>query len=753
MTLIYRGNGLKKKIFSISWKSIVIILVACILTIVYAGISFYNEVRYELYYERSYHLKETMTVVAEKANLIIENNWNVLASAKEILEQTPNDENISVFDVLDKVNSLHPELDSTIILIDDDRICYRNDIDNGQSVWKDTDLLLNNEKKQIALEEETSMTQSTSEYIVFLLKLDEKYIYGDSENAVTHIGLIKDIESFREIFQSSSYNDQNQTILLKENGTRIYYDKSENTVFNNFNVLKTMEQASFLYDKTGDQVINEINSGATGTAKISYDEKEYFIGYTTLKDGWRYLTIVPEEYVSANTSGFTSSLIRGFALFGSVILVLGIAMAAIGVYAINRNKQVTIERDLNIQLSEANQLAIDAEQKAIKANNAKSEFLSNMSHDIRTPINGIVGMLDIADLHKDDPAKLLECFNRMRGVTVHLQSLIDDVLDMSKAESGEVKLTHETFNIYDLVNECSDMIRGRIGSRDLEYKDVFENIKYKYLVGSPLHIRRIFINILSNAEKYTNDGGHIEVIVRELPSTDETKTMLEFIAKDDGIGMSKTFQQHIFEPFTREDDSPHSEIRGTGLGMAITKKLVDNMDGEIFVESELGKGSTFTVHLPLLIDKKAEEEEEEGAAEYNFDISNMKVLLVEDNDLNREIAKTLLENEHVIITEALNGQEAVDLFKENEPNTFDLILMDVMMPVMDGIEATKAIRKLPRNDAQDIPIIAMTANAFAEDAEKTRAAGMNEHLSKPLNIDLLIKTLAKYNARKRGDNK
>lgn len=733
----------KKYRFNLSWPVIVLISLICIGLSIFAAVELFNNIQYELYKERSYHLQETVYTIAEKVDVILQRNWDELSIAQEILEESEITDEDSVSAVVSHISSILLDENSTVILIDDDRNCYRNDIESGRKRWQDSDLLLSGVQKQIALESETENAVGVDEYMVFLLALDQPITYGDGAT-LTHIGLIQKLDYFREVFRSKVYSNNNETILLNVDGTRIYYDADE-SMFNAFNVLRTMEQAEFFYDESFDTMNENYQNGISGTAEISYGGENYFIGYTVLEGNWRYLTIVPTEYVSANTVGFTSTLFQAFFMFGGLIVVLVLVVTILLMFALRRSKQMAFEQETNRKLQQANEAARIAEEKAQQANEAKSEFLSNMSHDIRTPLNGIIGMLKVAEMHKDEPQRVLDCLSQIKSASNHLLVLINDVLDMSKAESGKVVLAHESFDMQKLLKECSDMLNAQMMGRKLTYTTKIDEIYNRHLYGSPLHLRQVVLNILGNAVKYTEDGGHIKLTATELESEQSNQAKIQIVVSDDGIGMSEEYQKHIFEPFTRADNTYSSEMRGTGLGMAITKKLVDLMGGTVTVESQLNVGSTFTLVLPFEIDTEAVQDEEVEEEEVQLcDIEGLKVLVVDDNALNRDIAVTLLEDNGAIGTEAGNGQEALELFQNSEAGTFDIILMDVRMPVMDGLEATKRIRALLRTDAQEIPIIAMTANAFAEDIVSTREAGMNIHLSKPLDMDKFLQAVSKF---------
>ena len=381
-------------------------------------------------------------------------------------------------------------------------------------------------------------------------------------------------------------------------------------------------------------------------------------------------------------------------------------------------------------------------QDAEAAVRAKSEFLSHMSHDIRTPINGMMGMLDIAQAHLNNPEKMDLCLSKMRGAADQLLSLINDVLDMSKIETGSIQLVEEPFDMIRLLNGTLAVQEIIASEKSLTIEQDIEGaIEHPCVCGSPNYVRSILVNIISNAIKYTNPGGDIFVSAREL-SCDGEYVEFEFIVSDTGIGMSEEFAEHIFEPFTQEHAENRSSYQGTGLGMSIVKNLINKMKGTITLETKQGEGSTFTITLPVKLDMVCFEETE--TEEEETSIEGMKILLVEDNDLNLEVAQYILEDAGAEIIVARNGLESVELFEQSESDSFDVILMDVMMPVMDGLTATKKIRKLKRKDARMVPIIAMTANVFNEDIIAAKEAGMNEHIAKPLDFDKLIHTLAKY---------
>lgn len=385
---------------------------------------------------------------------------------------------------------------------------------------------------------------------------------------------------------------------------------------------------------------------------------------------------------------------------------------------------------------------LKAAEKAEAANQAKTEFLQRMSHDIRTPINGIRGMVDVGDYYYDDLKKQSECRNKIREASNILLELVNEVLDMSKLESGEIFLEEKPFNIDEVIQEVCDVVDQLAKERKIQVDMDFGPIQHMNLVGSAMHLKRLLMNVLSNAVKYNKDHGSIHLSCHELPSDQMETAAFEFICEDSGIGMSEDFQKHIYEPFTQEKKGGASKFGGTGLGMPITKKLVEKMGGNITFESESGIGTTFTITIPFKINAEVEQCEDTQELSLHA-LDGFNILLVEDNELNMEIAEFSLQNAGAKITKAWNGQEAFEIFKASQPYAFDAILMDVMMPVMDGYEATKKIRALSREDAKTIPIIAMTANAFSEDKIKAQEAGMNEHIAKPINMKLLLRIVSK----------
>ena len=383
-----------------------------------------------------------------------------------------------------------------------------------------------------------------------------------------------------------------------------------------------------------------------------------------------------------------------------------------------------------------------AAKKAEAANEAKTEFLQRMSHDIRTPINGIRGLVNMADHYAEDMEKQTEYRTKVKEASNLLLELVNDVLDMSKLESGEIVLEEIPFNLSSISREVFVVIEQMAAEQNIRVVWEKKEITHRDFIGSPGYVKRVMMNILSNAVKYNKENGQIYISCVEIPSEQPEMTTMEFVCRDTGIGMAEEFQKHIFEPFAQEHTGSRGKFAGTGLGMAISRKLVEEMGGTITFESEKGVGTTFVIRVPFQIDPDADKRKEpKNVSEKS--IKGLHVLLAEDNELNMEIAEFVLQNEGAEVTKAWNGQEAVELFRKSESGEFDVILMDIMMPVLNGYEAAKRIRSLDREDAKKIPIIAMTANAFTEDRIRAKEAGMDEHVAKPVDAELLVKVIHK----------
>ena len=426
---------------------------------------------------------------------------------------------------------------------------------------------------------------------------------------------------------------------------------------------------------------------------------------------------------------------------GIAVILYGIFVAILMTIKARSNQQY--ERIQKQREEEYKRELEKSAKEAKKANIAKTEFLQRMSHDIRTPINGIRGMVEVGDYYKSDIEKQSECRKKIWEASGFLLELINEVLDMGKLESEEVILERRSFNFFQLFQEIRMVIEKQARERGINIVVHKYNVIHEDLIGSPVHVKRVVMNILTNAIKYNKNNGKICIEFNEIQKNYNT-IIIRFKCEDTGIGMSESFQKTIYEPFAQEKAGARTVYGGTGLGMSITKSLVEKMGGTISFESEQGVGTTFYIELPFQIDHNIKHEELKTKEIKKASIKGVNVLLAEDNELNMEIAEFVIQNEGASVTKAWNGQEAVEIFKKSRPDEFDVILMDIMMPIKNGYEAAKMIRALDRDDAKTVPIIAMTANAFTEDRLKSKESGMNEHIAKPIDAKLLVKVISEF---------
>lgn len=527
-------------------------------------------------------------------------------------------------------------------------------------------------------------------------------------------------------FYTSAYFAQNYNLTLqnllkgystKSDGTILVCDEGNIIASNDKSLLQTStkknEVVQFLKKNKDSQHIYHFKNKGAGYYGIMLKQSNYYI-----------FAYIPDHVVFEGVFTKLVAILLVYILFVLVLRYIG-----------HRNNRIRQAKEQEKEKAHQEEL-LKAAKKAEAANVAKTEFLQRMSHDIRTPINGILGMVEVGDYYSDDTEKQADCRTKIKDASSTLLELVNEVLDMSKLESGEVVLEEISFDLNKICGETYTLLEEIAKERNIQIVKEGRSVTHPYLIGSPIHVKRVLMNVLSNAVKYNRDNGFVYVSCRELDSNHSDQTVIEFTCRDTGVGMSKEFQNKIFEPFAQEHIGSRSKYGGTGLGMPIAKSLIEKMGGTIEFTSQEGVGSQFVMRIPFKVDPKHKNEAVKEST--SASIEGLSVLLVEDNELNMEISKFIIENEDATVTCASNGKEAVDIYK-NSPKSFDIILMDIMMPEMDGYEATKVIRSFD----QDIPIVAMTANAFTEDKIKAKKAGMNAHVSKPLDKDILIQVIAK----------
>ncbi len=564
-------------------------------------------------------------------------------------------------------------------------------------------------------------------------QLPEKLVLEAAGKSIAYVMLAVDIHSINDGFSVDTFGSKDYTYIVNRDGRALFIPEGADSRFRAYNIVNALEDVEFIHGGTVEDFRAVVGSLDSAVMELRSDGVDYFVScHSVGSEGWNTLMFVPTNVLGDSANHMLRSTRRFFIIMGALLIL---DFSCLVFYLTdNRNRKLMEQKEAS------NQILKEAAEEARSANQAKSEFLSHMSHDIRTPINGIMGMTEIALKNISDAARVEDCLGKISNSSQHLLSLINDVLDMSRIESGKVTVNAAPMNMSATTDECASIIGGQLLNRDVELILEFGDFTHPHLIGDELHLRQILINILGNAVKFTPDGGKIYFRVKETGSSDD-KAHFHFEVEDTGIGMKQECLQHIWEPFAQEDGGNRTNYKGTGLGMAITKKFVDMMGGNITVESRLHEGSKFAIDLSFDIDQHAMKAAE-SSEETDLHLEGMRVMLVEDNQINTEIAQFMLEDVGITVTCVENGQLALELFQSQAAGSFDVILMDIMMPVMNGLDAAKAIRALDRPDAKTIPIVAMTANAYNEDVRRAREAGMNGHLAKPIDTPRLYHTLS-----------
>ena len=591
--------------------------------------------------------------------------------------------------------------------------------------------------------------------ILFLYKLDEPVRLQEVQ--IEFCGYLQDLSVLIDCYHTDAFSGQSTVYVMNSTGTRLYSTDSENDgqVFVGRNIYSILEDMAYTHGNSYEACMDMLEKTGNSIANATLGGTEYYLCLHHMADtDWVLLLAIPAQYVAPNTQILVDSVINtlvyaGVALVAVFIVILFIIMKMMQQEQLYQQEQANSAKlEVARQEAEASrQAAEEAFKIAEAANNSKSAFLSNMSHDIRTPMNAIVGFSALLSRDADNPDKVREYTRKISASSQHLLGLINDVLDMSRIESGKTTLNLSEESLSCIVEEIDTIIRPQMNAKGHTFEVDAHGVVHNSIVVDKVRLNQICINLLSNAVKYTPAGGHVFFRVSECSLSGNT-AHYEIVVSDNGYGMSEAFQKHIFDSFSREEDSRTSKIQGTGLGMAITKNLVDLMGGSIHVQSKKGEGSTFTVDIPLKIAKNrshaAAHRETPAQAVQGDDVSILRgkhILIAEDNDLNAEILSALLEREGAIVYIRENGQQALHAFVSSAPETYDLILMDVQMPVMNGYEATSAIRESGHLQARSIPIIAMTANAFTEDIQDALKSGMNAHVAKPVDMNVLKDTI------------
>ena len=614
------------------------------------------------------------------------------------------------------------------------------DLRNGYNIGKLVSLDYNQKKKD--------------GYLV-AIPCQEYTINGETYTA---IGTLYDHSKLDSMLSVKSYNGNAYLFMLDNDGNITYTNQIEDKFFRNYFLLKHLKGDQAITEEEADSLQKKLDGREQGVELLGSD-KPYYLGYCPIENNNTMLICIVEKSVVDNvledyqkTIVFETILMAGFILLLFVGLFYSISRRSLAEQKAEyekRNNEIQTQamkemEESNKKLKKAKDITTEALQTAENANKAKTDFLSNMSHDIRTPMNAIIGMTSLIRYDAGNKDKVIEYADKIDISSQHLLGIINDVLDMSKIEAGKTVFKYNDFSILNFIQEINTLFRSQIDEKKQTLTIIKENIRHEWVNGDQIHLMQIFSNLLSNAVKYTQEGGKIQFLIEECETKSSVYAKYRFLVSDNGMGMSADFKETIFDPFTRAESSMTNKIQGTGLGMAITRNLVKAMGGTIDLESELGQGSCFEVFIDLRIAENrtvALAAQEEIAEPDSNTLKGMRFLCAEDNELNAEILMELLKIEGAECTICENGEKVLETFEQSAPGDYDMILMDVQMPVMNGYEATKAIRRSSHELAMTIPIIAMTANAFSEDIQHSLAAGMNAHVSKPVEMKVLEKTI------------
>ena len=737
-----------------------------------------------LYEESKNQLSEITEQIYEKLEIVLENQWSCVTTLENILDnrKPQNPEQLSL--LLGETQSELNPFDDSIDLIAIDECGYYYDLRGRQGIWAEMPELDREAVRQCFLT--TSYNEEINK-MAFVYRLKHSVLIQAQNRKVklTHVVLMKRMDSLTSYFRSSAFDNHNVTYVLKNNGVKMYSDNTdEETLFQGRNLYYTLEKMEYPHEKKWENVQSLLEEKHYACTDVKIGGERYFLCLKRLENyNWTVLFLVNSDLVAVSTGQMVTSVIQ---LFLIMILVSGILIFW-GIYFVLRFKKshALYEMELknairltevNTELANARKAAESALYVAQNANQAKSSFLANMSHDIRTPMNAIVGfsMLLLRDA-KD--AEVKSYAEKISMASKQLLALINNVLDMSKIEAGKTSLEYKATSIETISETIDGMMRGQFEKKHQKFLVFLDDIRHHEVIADELHINQILLNLLSNALKYTPENGTISLKITEIKETKKGYARYRFSVRDNGYGMSREFQEHLFQTFSREENARTNKIQGTGLGMAITKSLVDLMGGMIQVESTEGKGSVFHVELELKIARgvqasqadiaerekiltgmdnpdnnseavdcsgvESEARKREKREKTLECLGGVHILVAEDNELNAEILTEILAIDHMTCDICENGRKVLEAFEQSEPGKYQLILMDIQMPEMNGYEATRAIRSSSHPLAKTIPIIAMTANAFVDDIHEALEAGMNAHIAKPIDMEKLEKTLKK----------
>ena len=711
-----------------------------------------------VYHERLKQMEEVTHQMFRSLEDVIDTHWSEVNVQCNYLYYTPLKTDTEFYRYLKKLSELsnYHERQIELIAVDSAGHYYT---ENGRMGLLRGMKYLESAPQRVSYVS-NSLTVDDSR-MVFLEKLSTPITLQSGEKEITlcYFGISQSMTQLNDYFRCDAYENNNSVYVLDDNGFKLF-NANDTELLKGHNVYTVLSRMSYLHGSSFAVAKERLDRTGSCYSNAVLDGTEYFYALKQMENAqWTLAFLVPAKYVAVNTQKLVTIVMI---IIIVIAMVFSVITVFVGWFLLRQKQQQELQAEkeanlrleqynihltqVNEELRQAQDIAAEALQSAERASKAKTDFLANMSHDIRTPMNAIIGITTLMKNELHQPEKLAEHLDKLENSGQLLLGIINDILDMSRIESGKTTLNVEKMNLPQQISQLDSIIRQQAGQRRQTFT-VNTHLQHENVLGDPNRLNRVLMNILSNAVKYTPTGGHIRFEVDELPRN-EHYARYRFVVQDDGIGMSEAYQKTLFDPFTREERSGTNKVQGTGLGMAITKNIVDLMGGSINVESTTGKGTRFEVVLEFPVDAEADtvpeaqvlpEEEEETSP-----LSGMKFLCAEDNAINAEILEMLLEANGASCTICSNGQEIVDAFASVKPGEYDMILMDVQMPVMDGLEAARRIRSGENPLGRIIPILAMTANAFLEDMQKSRDAGMDEHLSKPVDIAALEQTVKRF---------
>ena len=731
------------------------VIVAVILTLFIMSQTYIQNL---VYHERLNQMEEVTHQMFRSLEDVIDTHWSEVNVQCNYLYYTPLKTDTEFYRYLKKLSELsnYHERQIELVAVDSDGHYYTEN--GGMGLLREMNYLA--DSPQWVSYVSNSLTVDDSR-MVFLEQLSTPITLQSGEKEITlrYFGISQSMTQLNDYFRCDAYENNNSVYVLDNDGFKLF-NANDTELLKGHNVYTVLSRMSYPHGSSFAEAKERLDRTGSCYSNAVLDGTEYFYALKQMENAWWTLAfLVPAEYVAVNTQKLVSIVMI---IIIVIAMVFSVITVFVGWFLLRQKQQQELQAEkeanlrleqynihltqVNDELRQAQDIAAEALQSAERASKAKTDFLANMSHDIRTPMNAIIGITTLMKNELHQPEKLAEHLDKLEKSGQLLLGIINDILDMSRIESGKTTLNVEKMNLPQQISQLDSIIRQQAGQRRQTFT-VNTHLQHENVLADPNRLNRVLMNILSNAVKYTPTGGHIRFEVDELPRN-EHYARYRFVVQDDGIGMSEAYQKTLFDPFTREERSGTNKVQGTGLGMAITKSIVDLMGGSIGVESATGKGTRFEVVLEFPVDAEADtvpeaqvlpEEEEETSP-----LSGMKFLCAEDNAINAEILEMLLKANGASCTICSNGQEIVDAFANVKPGEYDMILMDVQMPVMDGLEATRRIRSGENPLGRIIPILAMTANAFLEDMQKSREAGMDEHLSKPVDIAALEQTVKRF---------